>query len=87
MTTAERLAQALRDAHAPADMILNAVGGYYDDYESPLATPIVQLVRDLDTAHLWHLKKRAMAGEFDSTTEEGEAWFLREGRYLLKEDG
>lgn len=85
MTTKDRLAQALREAHAPDDMVLKAVGGYYDDYESPLATPIMQLARDCNEHRLWHLEKRVKAGEFDGTREESEAWYEREGKHLMEE--
>ena len=44
--TKDRLADDLLAAGAPTDMVIRAQGGYYDDYESPLATPIVQLYKD-----------------------------------------
>jgi hypothetical protein len=55
-------------------MEAKARSGYYDDFKSPLATPIVQLVKDLQKAGQHEIAKRAMNGEFDATREESEAW-------------
>lgn len=82
-STKERLAEALTQASAPAAMIQRARHGDYDDYESELGTPIVQLVRDCQAAGLPALAQRAINGEFDGTKEEADAWFAREGRHLL----
>ena len=81
--TSERLAQVLH-AEGLFHMETKARYGYYDDFKSPLETPIVQLVRDLQAAGKDALAKRAMDGEFDATKEESEAWFAREGKNLLK---
>ena len=51
--------------------------GYYDDYESDLPFPIIQLVTDLMLEGQDDLAERAKAGEFDGTKEEGEAWHRR----------
>jgi len=72
--TTERLAKALEQANAPADMIKNARAGYYDDFKSELEMPIFQLVRDLQCAVLPDLARRALNGEFDGTPAESEAW-------------
>ena len=74
--TSERLAQALEAENTPllAGMIIKARQGYYDDYKSPLAFPITQLIDDLRGWGFTSLVCRAVAGEFDSTKEEAEAW-------------
>jgi len=84
--TTERLAQAMEQAGCPADGIAMARQGYYDDFKSPLATPIVQLVSDLRANGFLELAQRAMDGEFDSTPEESAAWFESEGRAMLSKD-
>jgi len=81
--TTERLAKALEEAGAPADMIANARKGYYDDYKSELALPCIQLVADLQALGLDDLRRRAMDGEFDGTPEESAAWFAEEGKNFL----
>lgn len=72
--TSERLAQVL-ESHGLHDMAKRARECYYDDFQSPLATPIAQLVLDLFTAKQEELAKRAMNGEWDGTKEEGELWW------------
>jgi hypothetical protein len=72
--TAEYLAAALRSAGAPDDMIDKARDGYYDDYRSPLATPITQLVGDAVSFGLAEIAERARRGDFDATREEADAW-------------
>jgi GTP:adenosylcobinamide-phosphate guanylyltransferase len=72
--TTERLAEALHAAGCPAAMIRRAREGYYDDYKSPLATPCMQLVSDLENIGQRDLANRARNGEFDGTREEAEAW-------------
>jgi hypothetical protein len=62
------------------DMAAKARVGHYDDYRSPLATPIVQLVLDLCNAKRFDLAGRAANGEWDGTREEAEAWFRAYGR-------
>ena len=83
MTTKERLAKALRESGCPPRMVELASSGYYDDFESPLATPCMQLVHDLRDLKKFALAKRAMDGEFDGTKEEADDWFEKEGRALL----
>ena len=80
MHTKDKLAMALLKAGAPESMVKKAEIGYYDDYLSPLATPIVQLVSDCrffikhGRPGLKDIVKRAKNGEFDATKEESEAW-------------
>lgn len=76
LPTTERLAQALEAAGDPRlkPMIDRARQGYYDDYKSPLAAPLVQLAADLRQAGHPELVKRVIDGEFDATPEESEAW-------------
>jgi len=80
--TSERLAQVLH-SEGLFEMEKKARSGYYDDFKSPLATPIVQLVIDLEAAGKRELANRARNGEFDATKQEAEAWFEREGKDLI----
>lgn len=73
MRTKERLAADLRKAGL-LNMSLLAAQGYYDDWESALAFPIVQLVTDLEAAGRPDLAQRARNGEWDCTREEADAW-------------
>lgn len=84
MTTKERLATELEKAGAPEWMIKNARNGQYDDFESGHAAPITRLVEDAHSVRLHDIAARAVDGEFDSTKEESEAWFEREGKDLFK---
>jgi hypothetical protein len=79
MKTKEKLSAVLRDAGLN-EMSARAAVGYYDDYESELATPCIQLVTDLRAAGREDLAKRAMNGEWDATREESQEWWEREGR-------
>jgi hypothetical protein len=76
--TTDRLARALKAAGAPAAMVNRAASGYYDDYRSPLAFPITQLVCDLralpQTGAIAALAAKAMEGGFDATKAEADAW-------------
>lgn len=100
MNSKEKLAQALEEALVKykgetviADnitrrinkMIILAKDGYYSDYDSPLTTPCIQLVKDLDALGLTELSAKARDGEFDATEEESDAWYEREGRKLALE--
>jgi hypothetical protein len=75
--TKAKLANAIRafapDGHLEA-MAKQAEAGHYDDFESPLEAPCVQLVRDLRAAGAEDLAKRAMNGEWDATKAESDAW-------------
>jgi hypothetical protein len=72
--TTERLAEALKEAGAPPDMISKALEGYYDDYKSPLAMPETQLLIDAREHGLTSIAEGVMNGEWDATTEEADAW-------------
>jgi hypothetical protein len=85
VSTKERLAKVLEENRCPPDMVNAARAGYYDDFESPLAMPCVQLVLDLQTLKKFALAKRAREGEFDGTKEEADAWMAKEGAALLME--
>ena len=82
--TKERLARDIevlaKDRHDPelAPMIRRAREGYYDDYESPLATPIVQLVADFRAMGYPGMAAKAANGRWDATTAESEAWAKRQ---------
>jgi hypothetical protein len=66
------------------EMADRAITGWYDDYLSPLGSPIVTLVDDLASAAtkadintlpaILALRKRAIDGDFDATKEESDAW-------------
>lgn len=84
MSTKERLITALINANAPQSIVNKARAGYYDDFESTIATPIQALVSDLRDVGLNDLAARAMDGDFDSTKEEAETWFKREGKDLFR---
>lgn len=86
--TNERLAMALKEARAPEWMVTAAREGRYDDYKSPLAFPIMQLVADCRQYGLTRIIKRAQEGEFDSVKQEADEWALtEEGRQILSEFG
>lgn len=78
MKTSERLAQVLH-AHGLFELEAKARQGHYDDFESDLAAPIMQLVADLLGANQDDLARRAMNGEFDATLEDGQAWMRANG--------
>ena len=96
MNSKEKLAQALEEVQKqgiPGSLTWNRIGmmakkakeGYYSDYDSPLATPCIQLVKDLEALGLTELSARARDGEFDATEEESNAWYEREGKHLVAE--
>ena len=82
MATKDRLASALRDIGL-TDLAAEAARGQYDDYESPLAFPLMTLVHNLiaiATPEARALADRIIDGDFDGTKEEADAWLAREGR-------
>ena len=95
MNSKEKLAEALQQEFENRlktrglfnlyQMIKIAKDGYYSDYDSPIATPCVQLVKDLDFLGLTELSKRAKDGEFDATQEESDAWYEREGKKMIEQ--
>src|SRR5436305_393387 len=72
--TSEKLAQILELAQAPSRMVARARMGYYDDFKSPIATPIVQLVQDAQRHELYAIAERAKQGEFDAASWEAQEW-------------
>jgi len=78
-----RLAVDLAESEAPYWMIERARQGYYDDYESHLATPLHQLVEDAQGNGLPLIAKNAKEGVYDGTQEEARVWMEREGKGLL----
>jgi hypothetical protein len=86
MKTKERLAKELGEAGAPNYMVIAALNGDYDDFESKSATPINDLVRECRVNKLHRLANRAMDGEFDGSQEESQEWFEREGKKLLESE-
>lgn len=77
MHTKDRLAQAMREAALPDNMINAACEGYYDDYLSPHADNMAVLLNHLmtiGTVAALSLRQRVINGEFDGTLEESEAW-------------
>lgn len=85
MRTKNKLAEALRKIGLN-DMAERAATGYYDDYESELAAPCIQLVADLSKSRkqsAQELLKRVKNGEFDATKEERDEWYQNKGRHLL----
>ncbi len=73
--TKERLAEALDEAGFP-DLSTRARTGEFSDFEGPHATPKVELVTELlKMTNGGVFAKRVIAGEFDDTREESEAWF------------
>ncbi|HEX3412849.1 MAG TPA: hypothetical protein VHT00_14110 [Stellaceae bacterium] len=86
MHTKDKLATALRELGL-TNMADKAEHAWYDDYLSPLDTPIMTLVDDLAVESRKHpersdailaLRSRAMHGDFDATTEESDAWAASE---------
>ena len=90
-TTSERLAEAMEACGGSGHptlkgMIRKARLGYYDDYETWIATPQLTLIADLQHAGFTDMVRRVKAGEFEATKEEARAWFDREGRHLLESE-
>ena len=72
--TSDKLADVLVAAGAPADMVIRARAGYYDDYRSRLPTPCIQLVLDATMHGLPEIAERARNGEWDAQKWESDAW-------------
>lgn len=88
--TTELLAQTLEAEQDPAlaELITQARQGYYHDFLSPLATPEIQLVADLRAAGHEALAQRVIAGEFDASYAESNAWMAsRDGQETLAKLG
>lgn len=84
----ERLVRAMEATGDPklADMIQKARAKYYDDFQSELAAPTVQLVEDLLAVGHEDLAERVKQGEFDGTPEESASWFEAEGKDMLPKE-
>ena len=84
--TTERLAEAMVKAGCPDRLVSNARAGHYDDYKSELPFPIHRLVEHLREVGQHELARRAIAGEFDGTREEAEAWAQsEEGQQVFRD--
>ncbi len=89
--TARKLAHALFLAGAPGNMIEAALNGYFDEYNSHLDFPLVQLVSDCEkiaektgNKSLSDLADRVRNGDFDATKEEADIYFQSdEGKALI----
>ena len=86
MKTKDRLARDLKLFNAPEKMIEYAKNGFYDDYESPIATPIIRLVQDCLENGINEIAERAKNGEYDATKEESDTWFNTEGKRYLDDN-
>lgn len=80
MKAKDRLVEDLREANAPAWMVEKAFDGVYDDFGSPLATPITELIKDCDECGLNEMAVRARRGRYDSSPEEVWEWLELERR-------
>jgi phage tail tape-measure protein len=84
--TTERLAEALREANAPGWMVEKAEAGVYDDFKSPLALNLHELVKDATRSGLPDIARRTKEGEFDSEAWEADAWAKSpEGQEVFRE--
>jgi hypothetical protein len=70
----ERLAVALETAGAPIRMIELARKGWYDDWQSTIATPTIALVEDARRHGLLDIANRAIDGEFEAESWEMDEW-------------
>ena len=93
--TKERLAQRLHSLGL-FDLEAEARNGEFSDFENQkYSTPKVALVHLLSNTLLtkdsgvqqaiYTLVQEVMDGKWDDTTEEGNEWFAREGKDLLKQ--
>lgn len=72
MRTKDILAAELRKIGLPG-MADAAAEGFYHDFESPIATPAIQLANDLQkvgTPEALALRRRHLNGEFDASHDE-----------------
>lgn len=70
----ERLVAALKEAGAPADLVIRAAADAFHDFRSLSATPIMDLVAACERAGLHGIADRAKRGEFDADKSEAEEW-------------
>jgi hypothetical protein len=85
--TTERLARAIEERRDQFNAVqfpelhdlytrfaADARTGKYDDFKSPFPNPIGELVQRFHRLGEDELARRAMAGDFDATAAEAEAW-------------
>lgn len=93
--TTRKLALALLEAGAPGNMIEATLNGYFDEYKSELALPLLQLVSDCQMLHektgnekFLEIAERTKNGDFDATKEESDVyWQSDEGKQIMAEFG
>ena len=73
MPTKERLARHL-GAEGLHDMAYNARQGLYSDFESPYATPKIELVKQLKDKARFDLVPYVTSGEYDDNKAESDKW-------------
>lgn len=76
--TKDYLARCLTHQMAPGWMVDRARRGYYDDFESPIATPQIHLYKDASASGLTQICAMVRNGDFDATLEEGDRWIERQ---------
>lgn len=82
----DKLVAALREAGAPADMVIRATGNAFHDFKSQSATPIIDLVRECERLGLSDIAERARGGEFDATKAEADEWMRGpEGQQAMRD--
>jgi len=88
--TKERLAQRLHSLGL-FDLEAEARNGEFSDFDCPKAALVILLsTYELPEPAKWlrpqlvELIEEIKAGDWDDTTEEGNEWFVREGKDLLK---
>lgn len=81
--TSSKLGAVLSKEGFPKRIVRQAYAGHFDDYKSPLATPIVALVQLCRSLGREDIAARAINGEWDGTLAESSEWFEREGKGLL----
>lgn len=65
-TAKETLVADLQEVSAPESMIELAKLGFYDDFESPSATPIMDLVSQAARLGLYTIVHNAKEGKYDA---------------------
>lgn len=72
--SSERLAVALEEAGAPAEMIKRARADYYHDYKSDIPFPETQLLMDARLHGLESIAEGVLEGKWDATKQEADDW-------------
>ena len=73
----EALAKACQDPEL-GPMIRKAREGWYDDYDSPEATPQMNLAADFRRMGYEGMARKAIDGLWDGTKAESDAWAARQ---------